>query len=182
MYPSQNIDMLCFSLTYGSKNFLSVPIDGTWTLQERDRVKDINVLFVDEHFPDTLWMLIICEKFSVMVSDNCTNLGTGNEWSRQFLVCPFFRIIIVVSPKETMTSKTMKVWKDLMCQMCVCFCEVSLKSNCKAVRSTSFTYSVIGSKHWKYLCSVKSLFYIMVLLFKIIAWLINACKESCFCH
>lgn len=82
MYPSQNIDMLCFSLTYGSKNFLSVPIDGTWTLQERDRVKDINVLFVDEHFPDTLWMLIICEKFSVMVSDNCTNLW-HREWMEQ---------------------------------------------------------------------------------------------------
>lgn len=45
------------------KTFCLLPIDGTWTLQERDHVIDITVLFVNEHFPDTLWMLISCVKF-----------------------------------------------------------------------------------------------------------------------
>lgn len=43
--------------------FCLLPTDGAWTLQEREHVIDINVLFADEHFPDTLWMLISCEKF-----------------------------------------------------------------------------------------------------------------------
>ena len=43
--------------------FCLLPTDGAWTLQEREHGIDINVLFADEHFPDTLWMLISCDKF-----------------------------------------------------------------------------------------------------------------------